>query len=327
MKSRTRALFYLIVTFTLAIASSDACAQRNNQNDHKGTLRLTATDNDGWASVRTCVSRWNDERRKWDAVIREADTRDGKRDYSLSPGVYQLTMYYREASPSEKRVVEGISIYDRQASSIGETFGGGNLPPLISAGGPFEIGDGDSYYEVGERALFRIDIRDSDFDSAEFLINDHVIQRSTRAGKFEQTLQLSSPGEYKFSVRARDKEGTLESYGRTIPVNMQKDRASKSAKYLPKEYGQQKALKKCPKCGKEYHDDIAFCPQDRSRLNPAERIIHRVLDASLTNAGIDPQTPEARHAKKLGLDWLNPFVSQEEVDGDIQRLVDDVMKK
>lgn len=41
----------------------------------------------------------------------------------------------------------------------------------------------------------------------------------------------------------------------------------------------------------------------------------------------DPSTPEAKHAKQLGLDWLNPFVSQEKIDEDIQLLVDDVMKE
>ncbi len=241
------------------------------------SLRLTTTDSDGWASVRTYISRWNDEKRDWDSVIREADTRDGKRDYSLSPGVYRLTMYYREADPSEKRVIEGSSISDRQASAIGQAFSGGNLPPLISTGGPFEIGDGDGYYEVGEKARFRIDIRDSDFDSVEFLINDRLIRTSSQAGKFEQTLKLSVPGDYRFSMRAKDKNGTVESFGRTIPVNMQKERVSQSAKHLPKDYGTTQAAKKCPQCGKEYHEDIAFCPQDGNKLNMVSRIVHGAL--------------------------------------------------
>jgi len=318
----------ILIAFAVCMLTiQGAHAQQGQQYFEKGALRLTATDNDGWASLVTYVSRWNDEKRGWESAIREAYTQDGKRDYSLSPGVYRLQMYYREASPSEERVIEGIQIADRQALSIGETFGGGNLPPLISAGGPFEIGDGDSYYEVDEKVLFRIDIQDSDFGSVEFLINDRIIRTSDRAGKFEQILQLTVPGSYRFSVRAKDKSGTLESYGRTIPVSMQKERSGQAAKYLPVDYGQKKTVKKCPKCGKEYQNNIAFCPYDGSKLNPVERVVHGVLDASLIRAHIDPETPEAQQAKQFGVDWLNPFASQERIDEDIQRLVDDVMKK
>jgi hypothetical protein len=236
-------------------------------------------------------------------------------------------MYYDEASPREKRTINNIQVFDRQASSIGETFGGGNLPPIISAAGPFEIGDGDGYYEVGEKVLFRIHIQDSDFASAKFMVNERVLRSSQKPGKFEQVLTLSVPGDYRFSVRARDKNGTLESYGRTVPVNMQKDRSVQATKHLPAEYGQAKTVMKCPKCGKEYTTDSAYCASDGSKLSPVERVLHGVLDATLVGAGIDPRTPEAQHAKQLGLDWLNPFSSKQQIDRDIQRLVDDVMKK
>jgi len=224
----------VILCPAMVLFSAAAQAQERGQYFEKGTLRLTATDNDGWAYLSTSVYRWNDEKRDW------AD--NGKCDYSLSPGIYKLAMSYQEAQPNERRAIEGISVSDRQAVSIGETFVGGNLPPLISAAGPFEIGDGDGYYEVGEKVLFRMDIRDTDFEDVEFLVNDRAIRKLDRPGKFEQVLTLTVPGDYKFSVRARNKNGTLESYGRTIPVSLQKDRSVQTAKYLPTEYGQAKTM-------------------------------------------------------------------------------------
>jgi len=154
-----------------------------------------------------------------------------------------------------------------------------------------------------------------------------VIRHSDRPGKFEQILTLSVPGDYHFAIRARDKNGTLESFRRTLPVNILKDKPVQAAKYLPSEYGQSKTVMKCPKCGKEYELGVAYCSHDGSKLKPVERVIHYVLDASLIGAGIDTRTPESQHAKKLGLDWLNPFVTKEQIDQDIQRLVDDVIKK
>lgn len=231
----------------------------------------------------------------------EGRTGDGKRDFSLAPGVYQLVMQYQEASPPESRRIDGFVISDRIAASIGETFGGGNLPPIISAAGPFEIGDGDGYYEVGERVLFRIDIRDADFANADFLLNDRVLKTMDHAGKYEQVLVLSVPGDYRFSVRAKDKNGTLESYGRTVPVGLQKDQSTLAAKHLPADYGERRQIKTCPKCAREFAGDSAFCPHDGSQLTLAERVVHGVLDASLSRAGIDPRTREAQHAKKLGL--------------------------
>jgi hypothetical protein len=292
----------------------------------KGSLRLTATDNDGWASLFTSVSQWNDEKRDWVYVDRR-DTNNGKADYSLSPGVYKLTMVYAEAQPREERSIEGIRVVDRQVLSLGEMFGGGNLPPIISASGPFEIGDGDGYCEVGEKVLFCVDIRDTDFARAEFLLNDRLLRSTDQPGKYEQVLLLSVPGDYRFAVRAKDKNGTLESYARTVPVSMQKERAILTGKHLPPNYGEMRSVKKCPQCGKEYGDHMAFCPYDGTKLIPVEEVVHGILDASLSRAGIDPTTPEALHAKQLGLDWLNPFASQEQIDKDIHRAVDDVIKK
>jgi len=309
------------------IQIADKAVVEKQEYFEKGKLRLTATDHDGWASLETDVYRWNDESRKWDRVVNDQYTRDGRCDYSLSPGVYQLRMWYREANPVEARTKERIRIHDRQTVSIGEQFKGGNLPPIISASGPFEIGDGDGYYEMNERALFRLDIRDTDLASIEFLINDKVVRTATAEGRYEQTLKLSMPGEYRFAVRAKDANGTLETYGRTIPVSMQKDRRPNRAKHLPSDYGHKRVVMKCPQCKNEHPNGTKFCPEDGARLNPFERVVHGVLDASLINAGIDPRTPEAKHAKELGLDWLNPFSSKEEIDEGIQRLVDDVMKK
>jgi hypothetical protein len=146
-------------------------------------------------------------------------------------------------------------------------------------------------------------------------------------GKCEQVLVLSVPGDYRFAVRAKDRNGTQESYGRTIPVSIRKDRRMLTAKHLPSDYGESRQVKKCPKCAKEFVGETAFCPHDGSQLTLVERGVHGVLDASLSRAGIDPKTPEDQHAKKLGLDWLNPFASQEQIDKDIQRVVDDVIKK
>lgn len=291
----------------------------------KGMLRLTATDNDGWARLETYVSLWNGEKGEWQSVIREKGTRDGRVDYYLSPGVYKLDMYYQEARPTTKRTSEGIVIADRETVSLGERFDGGNLPPIISASGPFEIGDGDGFYELGERVLFRVHVTDSDMDSVEFLINDRVLRSTTDSGKYEQVLCLNVPGEYRFAVRARDKNGTLETFGRTIPVSMQKEHPRHRARHLPETYGRKQRVMVCPKCGKTYHHEAAKCPEDGTQLNAAEKVVHAVLDASLVRAGIDPTTPEAKRAKKLGIDWLNPFTSQEEIDKGIKRLVDDVM--
>jgi len=304
----------------------DRVLVEDSQYFEKGSLRLTAADHDGWASVKTYVARWNDENRCWDDVITKQFTQDGRADYSLVPGVYQLRMYYVEAEPNEKRVVDGIRVHDRQATSIGEDFGNGNLPPLISAAGPFEIGDGDGYYEVGEKVMFRIDLRDSDFASVDFLVNDRAIRQSDRPGKYEQILTLSVPGDYRFSVRARDDNGTLESYGRTIPVNIQKDRVTQGVRYLPREYGTPTTVVVCPHCEREYQEEIAFCPHDGTQLSVIERVVQGALGAALVNAGIDPISPEVQNAVQLGLDWLNPFASPGQVDEDIQRIVDDIVR-
>ncbi|MBI4662106.1 MAG: hypothetical protein HY735_25065 [Verrucomicrobia bacterium] len=292
----------------------------------KGALRLTATDHDGWAYLRTSVYRWNDEKRDWGHVEGQS-TDNGKCNYSLSPGVYKLAMSYQEAEPHEGRTIEGIQVFDRETLSIGEMFGGGNLPPIIAASGPFEIGDGDGYYEVGERVLFRLDIRDTDFDKADFLLNDRILRTTDQPGKYEQILVLSVPGDYRFAVRARDKNGTLESYGQTIPVSTQKDRMAQRSKHLPLDYGERRQVMKCPKCAREFAGNTAYCPHDGTQLTFVERVVQGVLDASLSRTGIDPKTPEANHAKKLGIDWLNPFASREQIDKDIQRVVDDVIKK
>ncbi len=297
----------------------------------KGRLRLTATDHDGWADVMTWVARWNDEKRSWDDVIRERRTTDGKADYSLGPGVYQLRMSYREAEPAERRVVEGIRIEDRQAQSLGEMFGGGNLPPLLSIGGPFEIGDGDGYYEVGEKVAFRVDVRDSDLEGVEFLVNGRVSRRVDQVGRFEQLLVLSVPGECRFSVRAKDRRGTLESFACTLPINMARERPPRAARHLPPGYGgptsQGGSRWKCPRCDRAYDGAVSFCAQDGTRLEPVSGVVNRVLDAGLRAARVDPATSEAAHAKRLGLDWLNPFVGQDRLDQDFQRLVDDIVGK
>lgn len=96
-------LLIAIVAFAV-LSGGDALAQDNKQYFEKGTLRFTATDNDGWASVETWVYRWNDEKRDW-IHVDGGRTSNGKRDYSLRPGVYKLSMSYREASPNESRSI------------------------------------------------------------------------------------------------------------------------------------------------------------------------------------------------------------------------------
>ena len=76
--------------------------------------------------------------------------------------------------------------------------------------------------------------------------------------------------------------------GMTIPVNMQKDHSVQAARYILTEYGQAKNVMKCPECGKEYASDAAHCAHDGSKLNPVERVLNRVLDASIAGAGMDP---------------------------------------
>jgi len=290
----------------------------------KGKLRVTATDHDGWARLKTYVDRWERDRKDWECVIRESYTRDGRADYSLSPGRYQLRMYYQEANPKTKRIADGLIIGDRETVSLGETFGGGNLPPIISASGPFEIGDGDGFYELGERVLFRIYVSDTDLEAVQFLVNDRVTRTFGDPGKYEQILRLNVPGEYRFAVRARDRNGTLETYGRTIPVSMQKEHPKHAARHLGGHYGRKQKAMECPKCGRFYSAGMRKCPHDGANLKPVEKAIHAVLDAGLIGSGIDPNSPEAKRAKKLGLDWLNPFTSREEIDRGIKRLVDDV---
>lgn len=160
------------------------------------------------------------------------------------------------------------------------------MPPIICASGPFEIGDGDGYYEIGEKVLFRIDIRDTDLQSVEFLINDKVIRTSNAPGKFEQILTLSLPGEYRFAIRARDENGTLETFVRGVPVSMQKDRAYLKVKQLPADYGQTRTMMRCPECGKVFSQDVHYCPYDGRKLNVFEKVVHGLLDTSLVGAGI-----------------------------------------
>ena len=290
----------------------------------KGALRLTATDNDGWAEVATFVSRWNDEKRDWERVTDDRFTQNGKVDYSLAPGLYKLTLRYREADPEERRTIEAIRIFDRQALALGERFGtGGNLPPLISAAGPFEVGDGDGYYEVGEKVLFRVDLSDSDLASAEFVLNDHVFRTVDKPGRYEEVIALDAPGDRRFAVRARDRSGTVESYGRTIPVSLAKDRPTACARHLPIDYAQQKAVRKCPQCGGEFTAEAGFCSRDGSPLTAPGRAVDGALNTSLALSGLDPRTPEAHHAKQLGLDWLNPFASPRQIQKDTQRIAGD----
>lgn len=180
---------------------------------------------------------------------------------------------------------------------------------------------------MGERVIFRISINDSDIDSIDFLLNDRNLRTIRHSGKFEQIIKLSVPGEYSFAVRARDKNGKLESYGRTIPVSMQKKRSKRAAKYLPEKYGTKHIVRKCPKCAKEYAQEIAYCPDDGLKLNPIEKIIYGILDAGLLRSGIAPTSKIAQDAKKLGLNWLNPFADPNEINEDIQRLVDDIVNR
>lgn len=49
----------------------------NQEYFKKGMLRLTATDQDGWARLGTSVYKWNEEKRRWDRVIKEQYTSDG----------------------------------------------------------------------------------------------------------------------------------------------------------------------------------------------------------------------------------------------------------
>ena len=63
-------IFIFILTF-----SNFAIAQQKEEYFEKGLLRLKATDNDGWAYVKTWISKWNDEKRRWDSVISKRGTR------------------------------------------------------------------------------------------------------------------------------------------------------------------------------------------------------------------------------------------------------------
>ena len=102
----------LILGFILLVSFMISCPVfgQDKQYFEKGLLRLTATDSDGWASLKTWVYKWNDEKRKWDTVISERSTRDGRVDFSLAPGVYKLGMSYREADPAEWREIENVDL-------------------------------------------------------------------------------------------------------------------------------------------------------------------------------------------------------------------------
>jgi len=114
-----------LATF-IVLSVGTVFAQSSQQYFEKGQLRFKGTDNDGWANVYTVVNQWNDEKRRWKKVA-EGRTSDGKRDYSLSPGVYQLVMYYDEASPREKRRIDGIQISDKSIVTKEGYFDKGQL--------------------------------------------------------------------------------------------------------------------------------------------------------------------------------------------------------
>lgn len=66
---------------------------------------------------------------------------------------------------------------------------------------------------------------------------------------------------------------------------------------------------------------VTFCFGTQVQEDHSKNILDRfLLDPAIRNAGGDPESPEAKAAKKLGRDWLNPFASEQEIMDDIERI-------
>jgi len=55
--------------------------------------------------------------------------------------------------------------------------------------------------------------------------------------------------------------------------------------------------------------------------------LDRFFDWYLKNAGINPQSPEAKIGKEYGKDWMNPFASQEQIERDLEDMQDIIVGK
>ena len=90
-------------------------------------------------------------------------------------------------------------------------------------------------------------------------------------------------------------------------------------------------FKYCKKCNRKYPFSYNYCSFDGEKLHISSdnknitikriSLIDNLIDAALTNSGINPDSEIAKKAKTIGKSTLNPFKSNAELKKDIDSLV------
>lgn len=294
------------------IRITDSCGLTRSAYFERGRLQLTVTDQDGWGRVKCILKWWNEAEGQWETVD-DATSQDGRLGFDMAPGFYRMVIRYLESDPVQELVMDNITMADRMLASRFVNFGG-DPPPVISSFGPIEVGDGDGYYEVGEKVLFRIGVDGDDVTRVEFTTNEALLAEADSQGRFEPILDLTTPGELRFVVRAWDEAGTLETYESVIPVSAQQDqRVVSEAAYVTEDLLPGASWAVCPECGFRYPGDMTVCPLDGAALVPVEQESHgagpnaTAPDEELPGHGLEPE-----QIVDFGLGWMNVFTQPQQ---------------